>query len=145
MGKKSKKKVQPSFLNGREIKSSKEMKGDMKDVINEIERSRIRLFEADKRNGKRSERRAINRKEKEFVEDMDSIKCRKKIAKKWTNKGFLNTVMEMLKDSIPMVQALAKAIAAFVIAFLSIPAVQEHISPKFLKALTTVFDIAVAI
>ena len=75
---------------------------------------------------------------------MDSIKCRKKISKKWEKTGFMDHLVVLLKEVSPFVQLLAKALASLITLFLSIPFVKEHISPNMVSKLTTVFDLAMA-
>ena len=80
MSKKHKKNVNYSFLES--AKSKKEIKKDMRDVIDEIEMTRLHMYEVDKRGKSHKDRKSINRTEKEFLDEMNSIKCREKIFKK---------------------------------------------------------------
>lgn len=141
MGKKNK---TPSYLQERAV-NRKAMNKQMDDVLKEIEFSRMQIYEIDKRSATRKNRKGINQTEAEFFHDMDSIRCREKISKRWKKKGILETIIEMLNNAVPMIKTLARAIANFITLFLSIPFVKEKISPKFIKRLTMVFDLAMSV
>ena len=102
------------------------------------------MFEADKRSKTKS-RRAINLEAQSFYTNMDSIKCRKKIAKEWEKNGFLDRVLDLINESAPFVKTLAKLVATLIITFLSFDCIKKAISPKMLKKLAMVFDIAMCI
>lgn len=125
-------------------KSKKKLNKEFKKTIKEIESMRIQLYEADKKS-KKKKKKKINKEEAEFYTDMQAIKCRKKMAKKWEKTGFLDHLLELFEESIPIVRSLAKVVASLIVAFLSIEAVKKKISPKTLSKLAKIFDIAVAI
>lgn len=146
MSKKHKKKKtgQTDILLSVNTRSKKKLNKDFKKALDEIEEFRIQMYEADKRSAKRSDRKKINKEEAIFFTNMDSIKCRKKISKKWEKTGFMDHLVVLLKEVSPFVQLLAKALASLITLFLSIPFVKEHISPNMVSKLTTVFDLAMA-
>lgn len=142
---KSEKKSQSNIFQDIDLKSKKKMSKDFQSVLDEIEEYRVKMYETDKKSSKnRKERRKINREEASFFMDMDSIRCRKKISKKWEKSGFMDHMVVLLKEVSPFVQLLARALASLITIFLSIPAIKEHISPRMLSKLTTVFDLAMA-
>lgn len=146
MGKKHKKKKQSQSditlnVNSR---SKKKLNKEFKKALDEIEEFRVQMYEADKKSAKRSDRKKINKEEAIFFTSMDSIKCRKKISKKWEKTGFMDHLASLLKEISPFVQLLAKALVSLITLFLSIPFVKEHISPNMVSKLTTVFDLAMA-
>lgn len=149
MGKKHKKKKdknrQPDIFKGINMASRKKMNAKFRSILDEIEDYRVKLYESDKKASKsRKTRKAINKEEASFFLEMDSIKCRKKISKKWEDTGFMDQMADLLKEVSPFVQLLARALATLITLFLSIPAIKHHISPDMLSKLTTVFDIAMA-
>lgn len=125
-------------------KSKKKLNKDFKKALDEIESYRVQMYEADKKSAKRADRKKINKEEATFFINMDSIKCRKKISKKWEKSGFMDHLISLLNEVSPFVQLLAKALASLITLFLSIPFVKEHISPSMVSKLTTVFDLAMA-
>ena len=128
-----------------QTKSKKKLNKEFKKALNEIEDMRIRMYETDKKNVNRKMRKKINQEEAIFFTSMDSIKCRKKISKKWEKEGFMERMIDLLKEISPFVKLLAKALASLITLFLSIPFIKEHISPSVLSKVTTVFDLAMAI
>jgi hypothetical protein len=144
MAKKKKKKNINNIYRISIDRSKKEISHDYDDILDEIESSRIKLYEADKRRN-RKQRKKINKKEKEFYTDMESIKCRKKMAKKWQKNGFLDTVIHILKSISPLVKMIAKLIASLITAFLSLDCIRSHISTSMLNKITKVFNIAMAV
>ena len=128
-----------------DLKPKKKMNKEFHRVLDEIEDYRIRMYEADKRSSRnRKDRKRINKEEAEFFINMDSIKCRKKISKKWQKTGFIDRIIELLNEASPFIKLLARAIASLITLFLSTPMIKEHISPKVISALSKVFDIAMA-
>lgn len=125
-------------------KSKKDLNKDFKRTLKDIEEMQISLYEADKKQN-RKERKKINKKEAEFYTGMSSIKCRKKIAKKWEKRGFLDYVIELLHQISPLVQILAKAVCVLIISFLSVDAIKLAISPNTLNKLAKLFDIAISV
>lgn len=146
MSKKNKNKAYSldDFISSAGKKSKKKLNKDFKNIVNEIEESRMLMFEADKRSKTKS-RRAINLEAQSFYTNMDSIKCRKKIAKEWEKNGFLDRVLELINESAPFVKTLAKLVATLILTFLSFDCIKKAISPKMLKKLAMVFDIAMCI
>ena len=113
-------------------------------AIDDIQTYQMRIYEADKRQNRRDVRK-INKKEAEFYTDMESIKCRKKIAKEWEKTGFIDRLMEILHNVAPIIKMIAKLICTLILSFLSIGAIKSRISPNLLSKLTTLFDISMAI
>lgn len=125
-------------------KSKKDLNKDFKRTLKDIESMQISLYEADKKQN-RKERKKINKKEAEFYTNMNSIKCRKKMAKKWEKEGFLDYIIELLHQISPLVQILAKAVCILILSFLSIDAIKSAISPDTLKKIAKVYDVAMAL
>lgn len=126
-------------------KSKKKMKKEFQKALDEIEDMRISMYESDKKKSKRKDRKKINKDEAVFYTDMNSIKCRKKIAKKWEKDGFFDSMIVLLQEISPFVQLLAKALASLITLFLAVPYIKEHISSGMLSKITKVFDLAMAV
>lgn len=122
-------------------KSKKSLDKDFKRAIKEIENMRYTLYEADKLTNKK-DRRKINQKEKEFYTDMESVKARKKMAKKWKKSGFLDSMIQLLNEISPFIKMLAKGLCMLIIAFLSLDSIKRIISPEILCKISTVFHLA---
>lgn len=125
-------------------KSKKKLNKEFKKALKDIEETRLQMYEADKKSSNRKDKKKINKAEAEFYTNMDSIKCRKNIAKKWEKDGFMDHMVHLLKEVSPFVQLLARALASLITLFLSIPLIKEHISPRMVSSLSTVFDLALA-
>lgn len=130
--------------NKKKGKGKKKLKKKMRKAMKEIEASQIYLYEMDKK-GNRKQVKEINKKEKEFYTSMESLKARKKISKKWSKNGFLDDIIDLLKEVSPIVKTLAKAFCTLIISFLSIESIQKVIKPKTLSKIMTAFDFAMAI
>lgn len=127
-------------------KKSKDLDKKFKKALNEIEDYQMKLIEVDKMSMySPKERRKANKKQEEFYTEMNAIKKRQKMAKKWEDTGFLDQMMELLHELSPLIKALAKALCCLIISFLSLEMVQKHISTKTLNKLSTVFNIAKAV
>ena len=113
-------------------------------VLDEIEYTRMRLFEVDKRVD-RKHRTIINGKEKEFYYSIQGIKERKKISEKWTKIGFLDTVMAVLGAVIPIVKTIALKIAEVIGIFLRTSYVKEVLPVNFIMKLVKVHDLALCV
>lgn len=151
----SKKKKKNKKLNNREMsivsnlealpfESKKSMNKKFENVIKDIEMYRLQLYEADKRS-RRKERKKINKHEAEFYTSMEGLKCRKNMAKKWEKNGFLDKVISVLQQTVPIIATIAKIVGFLIISFLSIDAVKAAIKPKTLRKISNVFDIAMSI
>lgn len=125
-------------------KSKKKIDKEFKKALKEIEDMRISMYEADKKHANRKTRKKINKEEAVFYTNMDSIKCRKKITKKWEKEGFLEKMISLLQEVSPFVQLLARALASLITMFLSTPFIKEHISTSMIDKITIVYDIAMA-
>ena len=117
---------------------------DFRKALNEIESYRIRLAEADKK-AKIKERRKINKASSEFYTDMESIKCRAKMATEWEKTGFLDRTIQLLEQTAPIIKMVAKLIMALVITFLSIDAVKSKIKPETVNKISKVFHLAMSV
>lgn len=150
MGKKKKKKSGMKIggknysYNSLNVSDKKSLKKNFKSVLDDIEVYQIEMMEADKK-ARRKKKRDVNKQQYIFLKDIDSIKARKKISKKWEKTGFLDTILEMLGDIAPYVKLLARAVCTLIIAFLSIDGIKKVISPNILAKVTKVFDIALSI
>lgn len=125
-------------------KSKKKINKEFQKALDEIQDMRIQMYEADKISAGRKKKKKINKEEVTFYTNMDSIKCRKKISKKWEKEGFMDQMIILLKEISPFVQLLARALASLITMFLSIPFIKQNISTNLLSKITTVFDIAIA-
>lgn len=151
MGKKKKKKNKHKYeYSGCDIfemasgSSRKRLSREFDDALEEIEAYRIQLYEADKKR-KKKERRKINKREGEFYTDMESLRCREKMAKTWQKNGFLDRIILLLQKVSPIVKTLAKLVMAFIITFLSLDVIKERIKPETLNKLAKVFNIAMSV
>lgn len=117
---------------------------DFRKALDEIESYRIRLAEADKK-ASIKERRKINKASAEFYTDMESIKCRAKMAKEWEKTGFLDRSIKLLEQTAPIIKLIAKLIMALVITFLSIDAVKSRIKPETVNKISKVFHLAMSV
>ena len=113
-------------------------------ILDEIEYTRMRLFEVDKRVD-RKHRTVINGKEKEFYYSIQGIKERKKISDKWTKIGFLDTVIAVLGAVIPIVKTIALKIAEVIGIFLRTSYVKEVLPVNFITKLVKVHDLALCV
>lgn len=113
-------------------------------VLEEIEMTRMHLYEVDKRENKKS-RRKTNGKEREFYYSMKSIQERKKISKRWVRTGFLDYIMEILTLVIPIVKVIAMKIAELINIFMSTAYVKESLPASFINKLVKVHDFALCI
>lgn len=125
-------------------KSKKKLNKEFSDIIEEIERSQIILYEAD-RKARKKERKKINKKKAEFYTDMESIKCRAKLAKRWEKKGFLDSLLEILSKAFPVVKSIATTVCTLILAFLSVDKIKSMIQPKTLNKICKVFNVASAL
>lgn len=150
MGKKKKKKkkhghrYEMDLFEVAKTSSKKSLSRDFEDALDEIEAYRIQLYEADKKRRKK-ERRKINKKEGEFYTDMESLKCRKNMARTWEKNGFLDRLIGLLQQVSPIVKSLAKIVMIFIITFLSLDIIKEKINPRTLEKLSRVFNIAMSV
>lgn len=145
MGKKKKKQkriYEKEVLSERDQKKALDKKFNK--ALKEIEDAQLFLFEADKEANRRR-RKAINKRESYYLNEMSDIKARRKLSKKWKKTGFLDTLMELLEMVIPIVKLLAKMVCALINSFLSVEGIKENISIKTLNKISKVFDIAMAI
>ncbi|MDE7090060.1 MAG: hypothetical protein K2O54_08070, partial [Prevotella sp.] len=113
-------------------------------AIDDIQTYQMRMYEADKRQNRRDVRK-INKKEGEFYTDMESIKCRKKIGKEWEKTGFVDRLIEIIREAAPIIKLIAKLVCSLIISFLSIEAVKRAISPRLLSKISILFDLASAV
>lgn len=154
MGKKKNKKkkknnefVYSGYANGFIELSQKDKKGlnkEFKRAIKDIESMQIKLMEADKKQDKKNKKK-INKKEQEFYTSMSSIKARQKMGKKWEETGFLDKMIGLLQQAVPIIKILAKSLCCLLITFLSIDAIKQSISPDLLSKIMKVFNIAMAV
>ena len=113
-------------------------------VLEEIEMTRMQLYEVDKRTNRKS-RRKINGKEREFYYSMKSVEERKKISKKWMKTGFLDTLMEVLTLVVPIVKLIAIKVAELINIFLRSKSAKEVLPASFIYKLVKVHDIALCV
>lgn len=113
-------------------------------VLEEIEMTRMQLYEVDKRTNRKS-RRKINGKEREFYYSMRSVEERKKISKKWMKTGFLDTLMEVLTLVVPIVKLIAIKVAELINIFLRSRSAKEVLPASFISKLVKVHDIALCV
>ena len=113
-------------------------------VLEEIEMTRMQLYEVDKRTNRKS-RRKINGKEREFYYSMKSVEERKKISKKWMKTGFLDTLMEVLTLVVPIVKLIAIKVAELINIFLRSKSAKEVLPASFISKLVKVHDIALCV
>ena len=113
-------------------------------VLEEIEMTRMQLYEVDKRTNRKS-RRKINGKEREFYYSMKSVEERKKISKKWIKTGFLDTLMEVLTLVVPIVKLIAIKVAELINIFLRSKSAKEVLPASFISKLVKVHDIALCV
>ena len=146
MGKKKKKKKNKidDVMFMAQTNDKQKLSKDFRKALNEIESYRIRLAEADKK-AKIKERRKINKASSEFYTDMESIKCRAKMAKEWEKTGFLDRTIQLLEQTAPIIKMVAKLIMALVITFLSIDAVKNKIKPETVNKISKVFHLAMSV
>ena len=135
---------QSILFNLAENSSKRRLRKDFDSAINEIEEYRFTLQEIDKLQDKKK-RKEINKKQRDFYTQMEAIKERKKMAKKWEKNGFLDRMAKVLTGVIPAVKTIAKLVMVLIISFLSIDAIKGFISPETLDKLTTVFHLAMAV
>lgn len=122
-------------------KTKKKLNKEFKEILDEIEISRIQIYEADKK-AKHKERKKINKQKGEFYTDMEAIKCRAKLAKKWEKHGFLDRLLEVFKMTLPIISQIAKTFCSLIITFLSIDKIRYTIKPKTLSKICTAFNVA---
>lgn len=147
MSKKKKKnriKREYEYLNNIKEKDKKSINKEFKRALKDIEKMQISLYEIDKKYDRKN-RRKINKNEGEVYATIESIKHRKNMAKRWEEKGFLDHMIDLLREVSPFIQLLAKALAGLIITFLSIDGIKKVIKPKTLRKITKVFDIAMSI
>ena len=151
MSKKKKKKqkkfdndYQRVLFNLTENVSKKDLRKSFSSAIDEIEEYRFTLDEIDKLNDKKK-RKEINKKQREFYTQMESIKARKKMMKKWENDGLLDRLIKMLSIVVPAVKKLAKAVMLLILSFMSIDAIRRFISPEMVEKLGKVYNLAMVI
>lgn len=149
MGKKKKKKNKhlkcaEDVMFMAQTSDKKKLGKDFRKALDEIESYRIQLAEADKK-ASIKERRKINKASEEFYTDMESIKCRAKMAKKWEKTGFLDRTIKLLEQAAPIIKMIAKLIMALLIAFLSIDAVKNKIKPETLNKISKVFHLVMSV
>lgn len=151
MAKKKKKKqkkdqrdYQKVLFNIGEDTSKKTLRKDFSSALNEIQEYRFTLYEIDKLNDKKK-RKEINKKQRDFYTQMESIKARKKMMKKWERDGFLDRLMDTLSVVVPAVRKVAKAVMFLILSFMSIDAIKRFISPETLDKLANVYSLAMAI
>lgn len=113
-------------------------------VLEEIEMTRMQLYEVDKRTNRKS-RRKINGKEREFYYSMRSVEERKKISKKWMKTGFLDTLMEVLTLVVPIVKVIAVKVAELINIFLRSKTAKETLPASFISKLVKVHDFALCV
>ena len=122
-------------------KSKKALSNDIDATIKDIETMRFRIMEADKCKHHK-ERKRINACEREFYTSMEGIKCRRKMAKEWERSGFLDRIIEMLKEVAPIIKALARAVMTLISTFLSLTVVKQYVSIGVIDKLTRIFNMA---
>ena len=113
-------------------------------VLEEIEMTRMQLYEVDKRTNRKS-RRKINGKERNFYYSMRSVEERKKISKKWMKTGFLDTLMEVLTLVVPIVKVIAVKVAELINIFLRSKTAKETLPASFISKLVKVHDFALCV
>lgn len=138
--KKKKKKYESSTFDFSSC-SNKDLKKKFNKALQEIEDSRMAIYEADKK-ARKKERKKINKKQYDFYTSMDGIKARRKISKKWEKEGFLDSLLGIFQNAAPFIKILAKAVSCLIVLFLSIDCIKTSISPSFLRKLANVFDVA---
>lgn len=147
--KKKQKKYQSNYqrvlFNITDDTSKKRLRKDFNSAIDEIEEYQLTLDEIDKLHGDKKKRKEINRKQRDFYTQMEAIKARKKMMKKWENDGFLDRLVDVLNDVIPAIRKVAKAVMLLILSFMSIDAIKRFISPETLNKLATVYRLAMAI
>lgn len=147
--KKKQKKYQSNYqrvlFNITDDTSKKRLRKDFNSAIDEIEEYQLTLDEIDKLHGDKKKRKEINRKQRDFYTQMEAIKARKKMMKKWENDGFLDRLVNVLNDVIPAIRKVAKAVMLLILSFMSIDAIKRFISPETLNKLATVYRLAMAI
>ena len=141
----SKKKKKKKDFDSGDKKSKKKMKKSFEDAVKEVEAAQMRIYEADKKSVKGKERRSINQKQYQFYSDMESIKTRKTLADEWEKNNFLDRMLEILKESAPIIRGLARIVAGLIISFLSIETIKNNINPSTLSKMKILFDVAMAV
>lgn len=146
MSKKKRKKLRNSLLYAG-LSSKKSINKDFNGILDEIEASKMMLYEQDKYDHKynRKYRKNINEEERKLHDDMDAVRRRKRLAKRWEKNGFLDAVMEVFAEVVPIVRTIARLVVTLMVRFLSIKSIKTNISPKTLDKICAVYNVAMAL
>lgn len=128
-----------------ELKDKKSMKKEFKSIVDEIASYNMKMFELEKVGKRRKDRVEINKKQKDYFENMKSIKYKKKISKKLRKSGLLDRLIEILRDNKELIQKGGKVIGMFILAIMSSKVVKEKLDPKTLDKLSTLFELVINI
>lgn len=114
-------------------------------ALKDIESYKLMMIEIEKRGAPRKDRKNLNKRAREEYEEMEAIICRKRMSKKWERSGFLDEMLRLLQETVPVVKELARALAGLIIAFLKYDKIKDMIKPKTLEKIQMVFQIIMAL
>ena len=148
MGKK-KKSVDPSLILKKYMNEVGDSKKDLykqyKNLLDDIEYAQYRGFELDKM-AKKDTKRRINKKEKEFYDEMKNLKRRRKDIKNDSKStGYIDGFLKSMEQIMPAIKLCAKLVMVAIISILSIDFIQRGISPEMLRKITAIFQVAMKV
>jgi hypothetical protein len=119
----------------------KSLSSSYESILDEIEEMQMRLDKADRKAKKKQEK--MN-KGVQFYTNEKAIRARKKMVDDWDKTDFLGRLETTLKQISPIISIIARLVVALILAFLSIDAIKETISPKTLRTLDKIYSMSMS-
>ena len=126
-------------------KSYKKLNKEFDKALEDIQYSKLRIYESDKRGQKSKKRKEINKKERMFYDDMKAIRGRQLLASEWERTGFLDFILDILHKVFPIVRIIARLFADMIIQFLKCDSIKTRIKPTTLSKIQKTFNFAISL
>lgn len=112
-------------------------------VLKEIEVMKAEIDKAD-RKGKKLAKKKL-KKNNDFYQFSYEIKKRKEVVEKMERKNLFDKIEEAIQGIRPICVLIARLVAALIVAILSIDVIKKYISPKTVKKLSSLYNLAMQV
>lgn len=112
-------------------------------VLKEIEVMKAEIEKAD-RKGKKLAKKKL-KKNNDFYQLSYEIKKRKEVVENMERKNLFDKIEAAIKGIRPICVLIARLVAALIVAILSLDAIKKYISPKTVKKLSSLYNLAMQV
>ena len=115
------------------------------DMVNNIKEIQYRIDEADKKFINRNKEKALRNNDYCVPPVMERLEIRKKATEELESRGIIDTVIQIIKDLIPIARIIARLLASLIVAILSIDRVKLFIKPSTMEKMDKVMNFAMSV